>query len=235
MVAQNTSRTNPQQTLASSSPNSYPQQASYTPEAQNSSPYSHNGNTGTTNRNTTTATPTPYSTSTDTSSGTTGSDTGWAVPTVEDEMAKLTSSDSITMQQAKNEGLRTAASRGLLNSSIAGQAAQQAAIQTAAPIAEKNVANQLAQQQFAQGVTANTHGKYMMATQDIVTQANISINEIETATNISQGEKDKMIANTIKRRDADLAFMKEYYSMMPTWSGSWVNFPTMPTAPGVSI
>ena len=168
--------------------------------------------------------------------GISGSDyqSGWSVPTVEDELNKLTSSDSLTMQQARNAGLRTAGSRGLLNSSIAGQASEQAAIQAAMPMAQQNVQNQLQQQQFAQGITANTQGQYMQATNDILNQALISINEIETAQGIEQAEKDKMIANTIKRRDEDLKFMKNYYSMMPTWSGNWVNFPVMPSAPGVS-
>lgn len=159
---------------------------------------------------------------------------GWSVPTVEDELNKLTSSDSLTMQQARNAGMRAAGSRGLLNSSIAGQSAEQAAIQAAMPMAQQNVQNQLQQQQFAQGVTANTQGQYMQATNDILNQALISINEIETAQGIEQAEKDKMIANTIKRRDEDLKFIKNYYSMMPTWSGNWVNFPVMPSAPGVS-
>ncbi len=177
------------------------------------------------------------SNSTNSANSTTGNNSyqaGWSVPTVENEMAKLTSSDSMTMQQARNSGLRTAASRGLLNSSIAGQASEQAAIAAAAPMAEQNVSNQLNQQQFAQSVTANTQGQYMTASDNIVNQAVISINEIETAQNISQAEKDKMIANTIKRRDEDLKFMKSYYEMMPTWSGNWVNFPVMPSAPGLS-
>ena len=169
-----------------------------------------------------------------TNTGISGSDYkgGWSVPTVENELNKITSSDSLTMQQARNAGMRAAGSRGLLNSSIAGQSAEQAAIQAALPMAQQNVQNQLQQQQFAQGVTANTQGQYMQSTKDIMEQALISINEIETATDIPQEEKDKMIANTIKRRDADLKFLQNYYSMMPTWSGNWVNFPVMPSAPG---
>ena len=239
-----------QQQLAGSSPNTYKAPTTQ-PTSQNTSPYSQQpqsaqrstttGTTASTQTTPTNGANTGNTNITNTvNTGTTAPATsnsyqgGWSVPTVEDETAKLTASDSITMQQARNEGLRTAASRGLLNSSIAGQAAQQAAIAAAAPMADKNVANQLAQQQFAQGVTANTQGQYMNATQDILNQALISINEIETATNIKQAEKDKMIANTIKRRDADLAFMQEYYSQMPTWSGNWVNFPTMPSAPGIN-
>lgn len=248
-----------QQQLAGSSPNTYKAPTAPEPTTQNTNPYNQqpltSQQTGTTGTSASTqTTPTAYNANTDkarivntgiTSSGTstrtpttTNSNSnsyqgGWSVPTVEDETAKLTASDSITMQQAKNEGLRTAASRGLLNSSIAGQAAQQAAIAAAAPMAETNVANQLNQQQFAQGVTANTHGEYLKSSENIMYNAQVSINEIEKLEGLSTGEKDKMIENTIKRRDADLKFMQSMYSQMPTWSGNWVNFPTMPQAPGV--
>lgn len=236
---------NPQ--LAGSSPNTYKAPTAPEPTTQNTSPYSqqpqtaqrssttgttantqtNTNNTGITNT-TNTGTTTPPTTGS--SSGYQG---GWSVPTVDDEISKLTASDSVTMQQARNSGLRTAASRGLLNSSIAGQAAEQAAITAAGPMAEANVANQLNQQQFAQGVTANTHGEYLKSSENIMYNAQVSINEIEKLEGLSAGEKDKMIENTIKRRDADLKFMQSMYSQMPTWSGNWVNFPTMPQAPGV--
>lgn len=228
-------------TLSASSPNSY----------QNPSGTSSIGSPQLTTTNaqqplqaTSTPNPTPtatntLNTNTDTptanSGGISGSDYqgGWSIPTVDDEINKITGSDSLTMQQARQQGLRSAGARGLLNSSIAGQSAEQAAIQAAAPIAQQNVTNQLQQQQFAQGITANTHGQYMQSVNEMQNQALISINEIETSTNISQAEKDKMIANTIARRDEDMKFLQKYYSMMPTWSGNWVNFPVMPEAPGV--
>lgn len=237
---------NPQ--LSGSSPNTYKAPTSTTPTVQNTSPYTaqnqsaqRSSTTGTTASTQTNTGNTGISNTSANSSGsgqtTTSSSNnyqgGWSVPTVEDETAKLTASDSITMQQARNEGLRTAASRGLLNSSLSGQAAQQAAIAAAAPMAETNVANQLNQQQFAQGVTANTHGEYLKSSENIMYNAQVSINEIEKLEGLSTGEKDKMIENTIKRRDADLKFMQSMYSQMPTWSGNWVNFPTMPQAPGV--
>ena len=204
--------------LSASSPNSYQAPSSPSPPAATTTSTTAN----------TSNTPTP-------NTGISGSDYqgGWSVPTVDDELNKITSSDSLTMQQARNAGMRAAGSRGLLNSSIAGQSAEQAAIQAAMPMAQQNVQNQLQQQQFAQGVTANTQGQYMQSSKDIMEQALISINEIETSTNIKQKEKDKMISNTIKRRDADLEFLQNFYSMMPTWSGNWVNFPVMPSAPGV--
>ena len=225
-------RDQPQETnLAASSPNSYNSGSSYS--SNTASSYSAHPSSSITTQPQPSKTTTPPPINNPPNTGSSGYQGGWQVPRIEDEINKLTNSDSLTMQQAKQQGMRNAGARGLLNSSIAGQASQQAAIQAATPIAQQNVQNQLQQQQFAQSVTANTQGQYMKATNDLVNQALISINEIEKAHDISQEDKDKMIANTIARRDEDLKFMKSFYGMMPTWSGNWVNFPTMPSAPGL--
>jgi hypothetical protein len=83
-------------------------------------------------------------------------------------------------------------------------------------------------------VTANTQGAYLSSIDKIVNNASVSINEIETSQNIPQGEKDKMIANTVARRDADLSWTRNLYSKMPTWDMSWINLETMPAAPGLA-
>ena len=159
---------------------------------------------------------------------------------VQDSLNNLLSKDSTYMQQASQAGLNTAASRGLLNSSIGAGAAQQAAIQSGLSVVQPDVAYQqdLAKMQYQ--VAANTAGQYMQSYQDIMNNAAISINEIETAignqySNISQAEKDKMIANTIARRDADLAFLKEFYGQMPTWSYNWASQDFMPAPPGLTL
>lgn len=88
----------------------------------------------------------------------------------------------------------------------------------------------------AKTTAANTQGEYLNAIDEIVNNAMVSINEIETAEGIDQDEKNTMIENTIKRRDADLAFTKSLYSNMPTWDFSWVDIAdnAMPSAPGVT-
>lgn len=87
--------------------------------------------------------------------------------------------------------------------------------------------------QQAYGVTANTQGAYLSAINEITNNAAVSINEIETAPNISQADKDAMIQNTVQRRDADLTWTKALYSNMPTWDFSWIDFDPMPAAPGI--
>lgn len=88
--------------------------------------------------------------------------------------------------------------------------------------------------QGAYDVTANTQGAYLSAIDKITNNAAVSINEIETSQNIPQEEKDKMIANTVARRNSDLDWTRKLYSNMPTWDMSWVNLETMPAAPGVA-
>lgn len=96
--------------------------------------------------------------------------------------------------------------------------------------------HQFSQQALGQSTTANTQGKYLDALDQITNNAMVSINEIETAEGITQAEKDKMIANTIQRRDADLSWTRNVYSNMPTWDFSWLNTAegSMPDAPGVA-
>lgn len=151
-----------------------------------------------------------------------------------DNLNQLTQSDSLYMQQAKQQGLNTAASRGLINSSIAAGASQQAAINAAAPIAQADANTTLQQWNMEKTVQANLQGAYADSINQVMNNAMINVSEIETAEGLKQEEKDKMIKNTIERRDADMAFLKSMYSAMPTWSNNWSSFPSMPDAPGVT-
>jgi hypothetical protein len=89
---------------------------------------------------------------------------------------------------------------------------------------------------LAKTAAANTHGAYLDAINEITNNAMVSINEIETAEGIRQRDKDKMIANTIARRNADLAWTRNLYSNMPTWDFSWIDtgYNQMPAAPGIA-
>ena len=155
--------------------------------------------------------------------------------TVSGQMDKLLKSDSPYMQQAATAGQQFANKRGLLNSTMGAQASQNSAIQAAMPIAQQDAANYNQFANLAASTSANTQGKYLDSVNQVTNNAMVSINEIETAEGISQSEKDKMIANTIKRRDADLAWTRNLYSNMPTWDFSWLDTPAggMPSAPGI--
>ena len=152
-----------------------------------------------------------------------------------DNLNQLTNSDSLYMQQARQSGKNTAASRGLINSSIAAGAAEQAAISAAAPIAQADASTALQQWNMEKTVQANLQGAYADSINQMLNNAMINVSEIETAEGLEQSAKDKMIKNTIERRDADMAFLKTMYSAMPTWSNNWSSFPSMPDAPGVTL
>ena len=163
--------------------------------------------------------------------------------TVAGQMNGLLKSDNPYIKNARSQGKEHAASRGLLNSSIAAGASEKSAINAALPIAQQDAStyNQFelsthnADQAIRKGaydVTANTQGAYLSAVDKITNNAGVSINEIETAKDIPQAQKDKMIANTVARRNADLSWTRQLYSNMPTWDMSWINLDTMPAAPG---
>lgn len=86
--------------------------------------------------------------------------------------------------------------------------------------------------QMGYEASANTQGKYLEALDKITNNTMVSINEIETAQGIPQSEKNKMIENTVKRRDADLAWTRQLYSNMPTWDFNWFKASSSPSAPG---
>lgn len=74
------------------------------------------------------------------------------VPTttsVSDKVAEITSQENPLMKQAKSSGLQTAAGRGLLNSSIAAGAAQNAVISAATPMAQQDVQQEFQAKQNA--------------------------------------------------------------------------------------
>lgn len=198
-----------------------------------------------------------------------------ATDTMQGQLNTLLQNQNPLMQRAYYQGLDMANSRGLLNSSMASEAAQAAMMDVALPIAQNDAGtyydqgtrNQGFQNQFnlndrqylqtaeqaelnralerekmqnsnstlAQSTTANTQGKYLDAINQITNNAMVSINEIETMQGMTTEEKDAMIANTIKRRDADLAWTRQLYSNMPTWDFSWFDIQpgTMPSAPGL--
>ncbi len=156
----------------------------------------------------------------------------------------LLQQNSAYLTQARQSGQNQAARRGLANSTLAGQAAEGQAIQAALPIAQQEAEQeqqrqlQQAQQEFQErqtGLTtsANLQGQYTTQAQGLLNQYAISINEIETAQDITTADKNKLIQNTIKRRDADLKFLQQMYSALPTWQTDWTKLPSFGGAPGI--
>ena len=132
-----------------------------------------------------------------------------------------------------SEDKTKAARRGLANTTLAGQAAEGEAIRAAAPLAQQESQQQFQERQTALTTSANLQGQYATQAQGLLNQYAISINEIETAQNIPTATKNSLIANEVKRRDADLGFLRKMYSALPTWQTNWNTLPRFPQAPGV--
>ncbi len=81
------------------------------------------------------------------------------------------------------------------------------------------------QEQLKDTVTQNMKGQYNTSLQSILRESQISINAIETATDIKPEDKDKMINNIIARQQTDISFMNNLYNNMPEWEADWTVLP----------
>jgi hypothetical protein len=77
-----------------------------------------------------------------------------SVPTADSEVNRIVTAGSPLFDAARARGEGFAQKRGLLNSSIAGQAGEQAVIETATPLAQTNVSSALSQNQQANQLNA---------------------------------------------------------------------------------
>jgi hypothetical protein len=119
--------------------------------------------------------------------------------TVDDSMAgqvaKLASKDSALNRMAATEGLKAANRRGLLNSSMAVGAAQDAVLQNVMPIASQDAAQAYGKNQaaraFEYGMTAQEQGQRFqtgerLGAQEFQTGENVAARGWQTAENIAQ-------------------------------------------------
>ncbi len=84
------------------------------------------------------------------------------------------------------------------------------------------------QEQWKLGATvsSNLQGQYASSLDEILNQYAISVNQIETAQDISTADKNAMIQNSVERRNADMNFLKNMYSAMPGFNTDWGVFPS---------
>ena len=77
-----------------------------------------------------------------------------SVPTADSEVNRIVTAGSPLLEAARTRGQSFAQQRGLLNSSLAGQAGEQAVIETATPLAQTNVNSALSQANQANQINA---------------------------------------------------------------------------------
>lgn len=142
-----------------------------------------------------------------------------------ENLQQLTKEGGAYLTQAQQQGQAQAARRGLGNTTLAGQAAAGEAIRAAAPIAQADAQSEMQKWQLGATVSNNLKGQYASAQQQLLNQYAISINQIETAQDISTADKNAMIQNTINRRNADLQFLQNLYNSTPGFNTDWGLFP----------
>lgn len=112
---------------------------------------------------------------------------GIQTPKLSQRVTELSDKDSPLMKQAKSAGLKSAAARGLLNSTMAGKAAQSAALGVVLPIAQQEV-----QQEFQAGQADLDRG--------------LSREQLASQQEFQRGESALDRGLSRETRDADFAF-----------------------------
>ncbi|MET0651008.1 MAG: hypothetical protein ABWY63_00720 [Hyphomicrobiaceae bacterium] len=146
-----------------------------------------------------------------------------SLPQIEDttaaQVAKLTSQDSKLNQMSRTEGLKAANRRGLLNSSMAVEASQDALLKNVLPIASQDASQafqkNMAAKAFEYGLTGQEAAQRFqtgerLGTQQFQTAENIAARGWQTAENIAQrgflgtqADLDRDLQQTLQTQQID--------------------------------
>lgn len=159
---------------------------------------------------------------------------------VQKQVEEITGKDSSLMRQAKTSGLQTANERGLLNSSTAIKAAQNAVLGAATPIAsqtasqinqnnmlksqqtqetEQNRLNRAQTEQLAQwNLAADRQSKASAMIASMEQLYSNDYNSIMSNTNLGDKARASQLSSMMARRDQMLSFVEQMYDIDLTWS-----------------
>lgn len=160
------------------------------------------------------------------------------VETVQGRIGQLLTTDqkgnytNPVVRQAVDRQNQTFNARGMLNSSMAAQAGQEAAISKASDIAAVdaqsiNTANQQARdQQFQQNTRLDEQDfalrkDYQGAVQSVSTNFQKMVDTIN-ASQMTPADKSVAIAQAQSVRDGELAYQNNLYANMPRWKSEWL-------------
>lgn len=81
---------------------------------------------------------------------------------------------------------------------------------------------QLAQQseEFSKSIQGNVKGSYTDAANNILNNSSVNINNIASNASLKQADKDKLIAQELKNRNSDLAYLQSMYSGINSWAAA---------------
>jgi len=172
------------------------------------------------------ATPTANTTGT-TTTGTTSANVLPADATTEGRINNLLSTDTNgnytnqVVRQAVDRANQTFAGRGLLNSSMAAQAGQEAAISQASGIASSDAAAQATLNAKTTETTETLRQNYLAAAQSVSAAYQSNVAAINTA-NMSPEDKTVAIAQAAAARDGEMAYTNNLYNAQPNWQSAWL-------------
>ena len=137
---------------------------------------------------------------------------------VESKVKGITSQNSPLMQQAKTAGMKFANNRGLLNSSIAGQASQEAVIKSALPIASQDSQQAYGKDIAGMNIAANAQDKAAaLAASYEQTYASMFQN-IASNENLPSTARDTYLNHLAKLRDSNYALIEQLYGINLEWA-----------------
>ena len=145
--------------------------------------------------------------------------------TVQGQMTDLMSQDNNLMKQARTSALQGANKRGLLNSSMAVGASQDAMVRNAMPIAQQDAGALQDLNKLQASSMANAWGVMANNSTDIVAQGMEGIANIQANPDIKPEDKSKMIEQITQMRDTDIQFQQDLYSSLPDYLGDTGLFP----------
>ena len=147
--------------------------------------------------------------------------------TVQGQMQDIMSQDNNLMRQARTQGLQQANQRGLLNSSMAVGASQDAMARQALPIAQQDAGAQQDLNKLQASSAANAWGVMANNTTDIVAQGMEGIANIQANPDIKAADKTKMIEQITQMRDTDIQFQQDLYEGLSGYLADTNLFPNL--------
>lgn len=125
------------------------------------------------------------------------------------------------VRQAVDRQNQTFNARGLLNSSMAAQAGQEAAISKATEIAAADAAVYQRERERLDEQDFQLRGDYQKAVQDVNTNFQKMVDTIN-ASQMTPEDKSVAIAQAQGVRDGELAYQNNLFSAMPRWKNEWL-------------
>lgn len=136
---------------------------------------------------------------------------------------EITSKNSPLMQAAKTSGVKFANKRGLLNSSIAGEAAQEAVIKSALPIASQDSQQAYGKDIAGMNIAANAQDKAAaLAASYEQTYASMFQN-VAANDQLPAAVRDKYLNHMALLRDSNYSLIEQLYGVDLTWASPQIS------------